>query len=294
MDLKIVKRNGWEEDFSVQKIISAIQKANAEVAEEDKLNDARIRKIAETVEALCGKLDLPPSVDEVSDMVEIETMKNGGFEVAQQYIRYRHERDMMRKANTTDEEILTLIELENEEVKTENSNKNPTIVSTQRDYMAGSASKDLTYRLLLPKDVVEADKEGKIHFHDADYFAQHMHNCCLVNLEDMLQNGTVISGTMIEKPHSFHTACNVATQIVAQVASSQYGGQTITLSHLAPFVDISRQRYLKEVREEFEEAGFPIDESVIKRIAEKRLKTEIKRGVQTIQYQLITLMTTNG
>lgn len=292
--LKVIKRNGWEETFDTQKIVNAVVKANADVEEADKLNNARIEKIANTVEALCAKLDHVPTVDEISDMVEIETMKNGGYEVAQKYIRYRHQRDLARKANSTDEEILTLIELENQEVKEENSNKNPTIASTQRDYMAGSVSKDITKRLLLSPDIVKAHEEGIIHFHDADYFAQHIHNCCVWNLEDMLQNGTVISNTMIEKPHSFYTACNITTQLVAQVASCQYGGQTFSLAHLAPFVDISRQKLREDVRAERELVGESLDEDIVNKIAEKRLKKEIASGIQTIQYQLVTLMTTNG
>lgn len=292
--MKVLKRNGWEDDFDSQKIADAVTKANAEVNEEDKINEARIQKIANAVEALCAKLGHIPSVDEISDMVEVEIMKNGGYEVAQKYIRYRHDRDLIRRANTTDEEVLTLIELDNEEVKQENSNKNPTIVSTQRDYMAGAVSKDLSRRILLPLDVVKAHDEGIIHFHDSDYFAQHMHNCDVWNLEDMLQNGTVISNTMIEKPHSFYTACNITTQLVAQVASCQYGGQTFTLAHLAPFVDISRQKLRADVRAERKSVGDSLDEDIINKIAEQRLKKEITSGIQTIQYQLVTLMTTNG
>lgn len=292
--MKIVKRNGWVDDFDRQKIVNAVCKANEVVPEEDRLTKERIRKIAKNVENACKKLDYMPTVDEISDLVEVETMKNGGYEVAQKYIRYRHQRDMARKANTTDEEVLTLIELNNEEVKEENSNKNPTIASTQRDYMAGAVSKDLTKRILLPPEIVRAHEEGIIHFHDSDYFAQHIHNCDVWNLEDMLQNGTVISNTMIETPHSFYTACNITTQLVAQVASCQYGGQTFSLAHLAPFVDISRQKLRADVRAERESVGDSLDESIINKIAEQRLKKEITSGIQTIQYQLVTLMTTNG
>lgn len=292
--MKILKRSGSEENFNITKIIAAIQKANNTVSEEDKMSQRQIVTIADHIEAYCKRMIRAMSVEEIQDMVEEEIMKQAAYNVAKNYIKYRFKRAMVRKSNTTDEQILSLLEFDNEEVKQENSNKNPTINSVQRDYMAGEVSKDITKRFLLPEDVLDAHEKGIIHFHDSDYFAQHMHNCCLVNLEDMLQNGTVISETMIEKPHSFSTACNIATQSVAQIASSQYGGQSISLSHLAPFVQISREKYLDEVREEFKAEGLPLDEEKIKEIAEIRVMREIRQGVQVIQYQVITLMTTNG
>ncbi len=290
--MKIIKRNGSEVEFDVHKILSAIRKANKEVSEDNRLSEEQICLIAEKVTALAGDLNRSVSVEEIQDFVENQIMDQKAFAVARKYITYRYSRALVRKSNTTDERILTLIECNNEEVKQENSNKNPTVNSVQRDYMAGEVSKDLTRRILLPKDIVEAHEQGIIHFHDADYYAQHMHNCDLVNLEDMLQNGTVISGTFIEKPHSFSTACNIATQIIAQVASNQYGGQSISLTHLAPFVDISRQKIRAEVAEELKDVG--VMQDTIDRIAEKRLKEEIKKGIQTIQYQVVTLLTTNG
>ena len=292
--MKIIKRSGKEVGFDGIKIISAISKANAEVSEDKQLSLDQIREIEESVVAKCRNLTRAASVEEIQDMVENGIMDSGHNEVAKKYIIYRYQHALVRQANTTDEQIMSLIECNNEEVKQENSNKNPTVNSVQRDYMAGEVSKDITRRFLLPPDIVEAHEQGVIHFHDADYFAQHMHNCCLVNLEDMLQNGTVISETMIEKPKSFSTACNIATQSIAQIASSQYGGQSITLSHLVPFVDISRKKFRKEVREEFEEAGVNASDEQINEVAEMRVKAEIERGVQVIQYQVITLMTTNG
>ncbi|MEZ3421952.1 MAG: anaerobic ribonucleoside-triphosphate reductase [Eubacterium sp.] len=291
--MKIIKRNGSEADFDLNKIIVAVTKANA-ACEKEELTASQINDIAEYVEFKIQKANRALSVEEIQDIVENQIMAQGAFEVARRYVKYRYNRTLIRKANTTDNQILTLIECNNEEVKQENSNKNPTVNSVQRDYMAGEVSKDLTKRILLPAEIVEAHENGIIHFHDADYFAQHMHNCDLVNLEDMLQHGTVISGTMIEKPHSFSTACNIATQIIAQIASSQYGGQSISLSHLAPFVDLSRRKFRKDVRAELEAAGVePTDEQVDK-ITEIRVRDEINRGVQMIQYQVITLMTTNG
>ena len=292
--MKIIKRSGKEVGFDGIKIISAISKANAEVSEDKQLSLDQIRAIEESVVAKCRNLTRAASVEEIQDMVENGIMDSGHNEVAKKYIIYRYQHALVRQSNTTDEQIMSLIECNNEEVKQENSNKNPTVNSVQRDYMAGEVSKDITRRFLLPPDIVEAHEQGVIHFHDADYFAQHMHNCCLVNLEDMLQNGTVISETMIEKPKSFSTACNIATQSIAQIASSQYGGQSITLSHLVPFVDISRKKFRKEVREEFEEAGVNASDEQINEVAEMRVKAEIERGVQVIQYQVITLMTTNG
>ncbi|MBP3278769.1 MAG: anaerobic ribonucleoside-triphosphate reductase [Butyrivibrio sp.] len=292
--MKIIKRSGKEVAFDGSKIIAAIEKANNEVTEEKKLTEGQISDIEKAVEKQCASLTRAASVEEIQDMVEDGLMKSGKFEVARKYITYRYKHALVRKSNTTDEQIMSLIECSNEEVKQENSNKNPTVNSVQRDYMAGEVSKDITRRFLLPDDVVKAHEEGLIHFHDADYFAQHMHNCCLVNLEDMLQNGTVISGTMIEKPHSFATACNIATQAIAQIASSQYGGQSITLSHLVPFVDVSRQKFRNEVAREFETAGMKINKKQVNEIAEMRVKKEIERGCQVIQYQVITLMTTNG
>ena len=291
--MKIIKRSGAEVPFDITKIISAITRANETVPEEDRMTPLQVRRIAESVELSCQKMNRALSVEEIQELVETHIMAHGAYEVAKRYITYRYNRSLVRKANTTDEQILSLIECNNEEVKQENSNKNPTVNSVQRDYMAGEVSKDITRRILLPKDIVEAHDNGIIHFHDADYFAQHMHNCDLVNLEDMLQNGTVISGTMIEKPHSFSTACNIATQIIAQVASNQYGGQSISLTHLAPFVQISREKLRREVEEEL--AGVEgADDAMIDRITEKRVLDEIRRGVQTIQYQVVTLLTTNG
>ena len=293
MTMKIIKRNGSEADFDLNKIIVAVTKANS-ASEKEELTASQIKDIAEYVEFKIQKANRALSVEEIQDVVENQIMAQGAFDVARRYVKYRYNRSLIRKSNTTDNQILTLIECNNEEVKQENSNKNPTVNSVLRDYMAGEVSKDLTKRILLPAEIVEAHENGIIHFHDADYFAQHMHNCDLVNLEDMLQNGTVISGTMIERPHSFSTACNIATQIIAQIASSQYGGQSISLSHLAPFVDLSRQKFRKDVRAELEAAGVePTDEQVDK-ITEIRVRDEINRGVQMIQYQVITLMTTNG
>ena len=291
--MKLIKRNGAEEVFCGEKISAAVKKANDAVDESDRITDHDIEKITERVEKKCARLRRSVSVEEVQDMVEDEIMRLGAFTLAKAYITYRYKRALVRKSNTTDDKILSLIECNNEEVKQENSNKNPTVNSVQRDYMAGEVSKDLTRRLLLPEDIVKAHEEGLIHFHDADYFAQHMHNCDLVNLEDMLENGTVISGTMIEKPHSFSTACNIATQIIAQVASNQYGGQSISLTHLAPFVDISRRKIRETVERELAEIGVH-DEAAAKKITESRLREEINRGVQCIQYQVVTLLTTNG
>ena len=292
--MKIVKRNGSETTFDVSKIVSAIERANATVPDEQRLTREQIVDAADVVEqesSVCGHT---VTVEEVQDMVEDQIMAKGAFSVARNYITYRYVQGLKRRSNTTDDKILSLIECNNEEVKQENSNKNPTVNSVQRDYMAGEVSKDLAMRMLLPEEVVEAHKEGLIHFHDADYYAQHMHNCDLVNLDDMLQNGTVISGTLIEKPHSFSTACNIATQIIAQVASSQYGGQSISLTHLAPFVDVSRKKIRRDVMREFEEVGVEASEEQLASIVEGRLLEEIRRGVQTIQYQVVTLMTTNG
>ena len=292
--MKIIKRNGSEATFDLDKIIAAVTKANNVVAEEARMTPMQIRRIAESVENSCLSMNRALSVEEIQDLVEDQIMAHGAFEVAKNYITYRYTRTLVRKSNTTDEKILSLIESNNEEVKQENSNKNPTVNAVQRDYMAGEVSKDLTARVLLPQDIVEAHNEGIIHFHDADYFAQHMHNCDLVNLEDMLQNGTVISGTLIEKPHSFSTACNIATQIIAQIASNQYGGQSISLTHLAPFVDVSRQKIRRTVLEEIKSFGVQPSEETISKVVETRLRDEIRRGVQTIQYQVVTLMTTNG
>ena len=291
--MKIIKRNGSEVDFDLNKIVVAVTKANAACEKQD-LTASQIQEIAEYVEFKTVKANRALSVEEIQDIVEDQIMAQGAFEVARRYVRYRYTRSLIRKANTTDNQILSLIECNNEEVKQENSNKNPTVNSVQRDYMAGEVSKDITKRILLPQDIVEAHEAGIIHFHDSDYFAQHMHNCDLVNLEDMLQNGTVISGTMIEKPHSFSTACNIATQIIAQVASSQYGGQSISLAHLAPFVQISREKIRASVQKEAEAFGATADQEQINKIAEERLRDEIRRGVQTIQYQVVTLLTTNG
>lgn len=290
----VIKRNGEEVEFDAEKISNAIQKANHEVTDDKKLTLLQIADVTRKVVERIEKAPHAVNVERIQDLVEIAIMEEGGYEIAQKYVRYRYQREIARKANTTDAEILSLIECSNEEVNQENSNKDASINSTQRDYMAGQVSKDLTMRLLLPKEIVDAHNEGIIHFHDSDYYAQKEHNCDLINLEDMLQNGTVISETMIEKPHSFYTACNVTTQIVAQVASNQYGGQSFSLAHLAPFVDISRKKIYKEVEAEFEENDFEKDDEKIKKITEKRLLDEIKRGIQTIQYQLITLMTCNG
>ncbi|MBQ4581665.1 MAG: anaerobic ribonucleoside-triphosphate reductase [Oscillospiraceae bacterium] len=292
--MKIIKRNGSEVVFDITKIIMAISKANDTVTEADRMTPVQIQRIAQSVELQCQKMNRAPTVEEIQDMVEHHIMAHGAFEVAKNYITYRYTRSLVRKSNTTDDKILSLIECNNEEAKQENSNKNPVVNSTQRDYMAGEVSRDITNRILLPQDIVEAHNEGIIHFHDTDYYAQHMHNCDLVNLEDMLQNGTVITGTLIEKPHSFATACNIATQIVAQVASNQYGGQSISLTHLAPFVEVSRQKLRQNVREELSGIGAPVTDEQINAIAEKRLREEIRRGVQTIQYQVVTLLTTNG
>lgn len=290
--MRIIKRSGSEVEFDISKIIAAVFKANVVVEEDKRLNKSQIDKIAADVEKRCLEMNRAVNVEEIQDMVENQIMAERAFEVARKYITYRYIQSLKRKSNTTDEKILSLIECENEEVKQENSNKNPTVSSVQRDYMAGEVSKDLTERLLLSSDIIEAHKAGILHFHDSDYFAQHMHNCDLVNLEDMLQNGTVISGTFIEKPHSFSTACNIATQIIAQVASSQYGGQSISLTHLAPFVDISRKKIIAEV--EAEMYGLSVSDERKEQIVDKRLRREINKGVQTIQYQVVTLMTTNG
>ncbi len=290
----VIKRNSSEVTFDITKIIAAVTKANNVVDESERMTPMQIRRIAESVELACQKTNRSLSVEEIQDLVEKQIMAHGAFEVAKRYITYRYTRSLVRKSNTTDDRILSLIECNNEEAKQENSNKNPTVNSVQRDYMAGEVSRDITNRILLPQDIVDAHNEGIIHFHDTDYYAQHMHNCDLVNLEDMLQNGTVISGTMIEKPHSFSTACNIATQIIAQVASNQYGGQSISLTHLAPFVEISRQRIRREVAEELRDLAVSPDEATVSKLVEKRLREEIKRGVQTIQYQVVTLLTTNG
>lgn len=302
--MKIIKRNGSEAEFDIKKIQNAISKANAEVMEEKQLSDDDIEYISYLIEKNCAKMHRALNVEEIQDLVEENIIRMGRAEVARRYIKYRYNRELIRKSNTTDDAILALVEGQNEEVKQENSNKNPTTNSTQRDYVAGEVSKDLGRRVLLPNDVVKAHDSGIIHFHDMDYFLQHMHNCDLVNIEDMLQNGTTISGTKIDTPHSFSTACNITTQIIAQVASSQYGGQSITLSHLAPFVEVSRQKIRKktieELNEGIENGEIPIEKdsekynSYIERVVKKRVKEEIERGVQTIQYQVVTLMTTNG
>ena len=292
--MRVIKRNGAEVEFDIVKIIAAVTKANDVVDEEARMTPVQIQRIAESVEFSCQSLGRAPTVEEIQDFVEHQIMAHGAFEVAKRYITYRYNRSLVRKSNTTDDKILSLIECNNEEAKQENSNKNPVVNSTQRDYMAGEVSRDLTNRLLLPEDIVKAHEEGIIHFHDTDYYAQHMHNCDLVNLEDMLQNGTVITGTLIERPHSFATACNIATQIVAQVASNQYGGPSLSLTHLAPFVDVSRQKIRKQVLAEVEALGVDPTEDKITEIVEKRLREEIRRGVQTIQYQVVTLLTTNG
>ncbi len=292
--MKVIKRNGSEVVFDITKIIAAITKANNAVDESERMTPVQIRRIAESVEHACLAMNRSMGVEEIQDLVEKQIMAHGAYEVAKSYITYRYTRTLVRKSNTTDDKILSLIECNNEEVKQENANKNPTVNSVQRDYMAGEVSKDITRRLLLPQDIVQAHEEGLIHFHDSDYYAQHMHNCDLVNLEDMLQNGTVISGTLIEKPHSFSTACNIATQIIAQIASNQYGGQSISLTHLAPFVDISRKKIRESVLKESAIFGSSISEEAISKVVEARLREEIQRGVQTIQYQVVTLMTTNG
>ena len=292
--MNVIKRNSTEVSFDITKIIAAITKANESIAESIRMTPVQIRRIAESVELACQKLDRAPSVEEIQDLVEYQIMAHGAFEVAKSYITYRYTRSLIRRSNTTDDKILTLIECNNEEAKQENSNKNPTVNSVQRDYMAGEVSRDITNRLLLPPEIVEAHNAGIIHFHDTDYYAQHMHNCDLVDLEDMLQNGTVISGTLIEKPHSFSTACNIATQIIAQVASNQYGGQSISLTHLAPFVDISRKKIRKSVEQELQAIGASVTADKLKEMVESRLLEEIRRGVQTIQYQVVTLLTTNG
>ena len=292
--MKVIKRNGSEVEFNIDKIIKAIEKANESVADEYQMTPTQIRRISDKVVLACQDLGRSPAVEEIQDMVERHIMQHGAYEVAKSYITYRYTRSLVRQANTTDDKILSLINNDNEEAKQENSNKNPVINSTQRDYMAGEVSKDLTMRMLLPEDIVKAHNDGIIHFHDSDYFAQKEHNCDLINLEDMLQNGTVISETMIEKPHSFYTACNITTQIIAQVASNQYGGQSFSLAHLAPFVDISRQKIRKHVIEERKLCGESLDEVIIDSVTESRLREEVKSGIQTIQYQLITLMTCNG
>ncbi len=292
--MKIIKRSGTEVPFDIEKIAAAVRKANESVIETERMTDKQMEVISDNMLTQCSRIPRSLSVEEIQDMVENEIMNQRAFAVARSYITYRYKRQLVRKSNSTDEQILSLIECNNEEVKQENSNKNPTVNSVQRDYMAGEVSKDITKRLLLPQDIVEAHEQGLIHFHDADYFAQHMHNCCLVNLEDMLQNGTVISETMIEKPHSFSTACNIATQAIAQIASSQYGGQSISLAHLAPFVQVSREKFIKQVRKELADTGVEASEEKIREIAEIRVHEEVKKGVQMIQYQVITLMTTNG
>ena len=292
--MKIIKRNGAEVVFDIEKIVVAITKANNASEEKHRMTDLQIRRIAEKVQISCEEMGRSPSVEEIQDLVEKAIMSHGAYEVAKEYITYRYTRSLARQTNTTDDRILSLIECNNEEVKQENANKNPAVNAVQRDYMAGEVSKDITKRILLPKEIVEAHEAGIIHFHDSDYYAQHMHNCDLVNLEDMLQNGTVISGTMIEKPHSFSTACNIATQIIAQVASNQYGGQSISLTHLAPFVQVSREKIRKNVERELEAFGVKPEEAAISKVVEDRLRDEVSRGVQTIQYQVVTLMTTNG
>ena len=292
--MKIIKRSGKETGFDASKIIDAVNKANREVTEGDRLTKEQVEAIAKQISGFCETMERIYNVEEIQDMVENEIMAYKAYEVARKYITYRYKRALVRKSNSTDQQILSLIECNNEEIKQENSNKNPVVNSVQRDYMAGEVSKDITRRFLLPEKIVRAHEDGVIHFHDSDYFAQHMHNCCLVNLEDMLQNGTVISETMIERPKSFSTACNIATQAIAQIASSQYGGQSITLSHLAPFVDVSRRKLRKMVQREFQAARLPLEEAKINEVAEMRVKEEIRRGVQMIQYQVITLMTTNG
>ena len=292
--MKVIKRNGTEVSFDITKILSAITRANESIDAEKRMTSTQVRRIAESVELACQELGRSPNVEEIQDLVEYQIMAHGAFEVAKNYVTYRYTRSLVRRSNTTDDRILSLIECCNEEAKQENSNKNPVVNSTQRDYMAGEVSRDLSERLLLPKEIVEAHQEGIIHFHDSDYFAQHMHNCDLVNLEDMLQNGTVITGTLIERPHSFATACNIATQIVAQVASNQYGGQSISLAHLAPFVDVSRKKLRGVVEKEMKAIGVILDEDSLSKLVETRLREEVRGGVQTIQYQVLTLLTTNG
>ena len=292
--MKIIKRNGAEAVFDIEKIVAAVTAANAAVEESVRMTPLQIKRISQSVAIACEEMGRSPSVEEIQDLVEKSIMAHGAFEVAKEYITYRYIRSLARQSNTTDDRILSLIESNNEEVKQENANKNPTINAVQRDYMAGEVSKDITSRILLPKDIVAAHDAGIIHFHDSDYYAQHMHNCDLVNLEDMLQNGTVISGTLIEKPHSFSTACNIATQIIAQVASNQYGGQSISLTHLAPFVQVSREKIRKTVEKEMSVFGIEANEEAISQVVEDRLREEVRRGVQTIQYQVVTLMTTNG
>ena len=292
--MKIIKRDGSEAVFDRQKIEAAIAKANANVDAHDQIDDEQIRRIAADVEAYCAQMKRALSVEEIQDQVEDHLMALKAYRLARAYITYRYTRALVRRSNTTDKQILSLIECNNEEVKQENANKNPTVNSVQRDYMAGEVSKDITKRILLPKDIVDAHEAGLIHFHDADYFAQHMHNCDLVNLEDMLQNGTVISGTKIERPHSFSTACNIATQIIAQVASNQYGGQSISLTHLAPFVQVSREKIREDLVAGLRDVGQTLPEESIDTLVERRLREEIRKGVQTIQYQVVTLMTTNG
>ena len=292
--MKVIKRNGSEAVYDITKIIEAITKANETVEENNRMTPIQIRRIAESVELACQKMNRSPAVEEIQDLVEHQIMAHGAFEVAKNYITYRYTRSLVRKSNTTDNKILSLIECQNEEAKQENANKNPVVNSTQRDYMAGEVSRDISERILLPKEIVEAHREGIIHFHDSDYYAQHMHNCDLVNLEDMLQNGTVITGTMIERPHSFSTACNIATQIIAQVASNQYGGQSISLAHLAPFVDVSRKKIRQLVERELAEIDAHPSAGKVREMVEKRLRDEVRRGVQTIQYQVLTLLTTNG
>lgn len=294
MFMNIIKRSGKEVSFDASKIEDAVRKANRSVMESDRMRDEQIREIMDHVVTYCEQLSRSATVEEIQDRVEEEIMKQGAYKIATNYITYRYKRELVRKSNTTDKQILSLLDCANEEVAQENSNKNPTISSVQRDYMAGEVSKDITKRFLLPPEIVEAHEKGILHFHDADYFAQHMHNCCLVNLEDMLQNGTVIGETMIDKPHSFLTACNIATQVIAQIASCQYGGQSITMSHLAPFVQISREKFRKEVRQELDAQNIEVSDEVFDKIVEMRVSREIKQGVQTIQYQVITLMTTNG
>ncbi len=292
--MNVIKRNGTEDSFDIEKIVAAISKANNSVEEKARMTPLQVRRIAEFVELSCLKMNRAPSVEEIQDLVEYQIMAHGAYEVAKNYVTYRYTRSLVRKSNTTDDKILSLIECCNEEAKQENSNKNPIVNSTQRDYMAGEVSRDLSERLLLPTDIVEAHREGIIHFHDSDYYAQHMHNCDLVNLEDMLQNGTVITGTLIERPHSFSTACNIATQIIAQVASNQYGGQSISLAHLAPFVDVSRKKLRRIVEQEMAAIGINPGEEKLSELVETRLRDEVRRGVQTIQYQVLTLLTTNG
>ena len=292
--MTIIKRNGTEVVFESEKIANAVTKANNSVSESCRMTAAQIQEITEAVTKTCEAMSHAPSVEEIQDLVERQIMEHGAFDVAKSYITYRYTRSLVRRSNTTDEKILSLIECCNEEVKQENSNKNPVVNSTQRDYMAGEVSRDITERLLLPADIVEAHKEGIIHFHDSDYFAQHMHNCDLVNLEDMLQNGTVISGTLIERPHRFSTACNIATQIIAQVASNQYGGQSISLTHLAPFVDVSRKEIRKKLERDLADVGLNVGPEQLDILVEKQLRDEIRSGVQTIQYQILTLLTTNG